>query len=109
VSFEGPDMAPLSGDLGVMPLLSWKIAPRNGHLMGFVRRADTMEVEIRNLETGEMRTAVTDGGGFYGAVDLAPGRYRVHAAACAVTATVSVGYVTTADIDQADCFRRPHR
>jgi hypothetical protein len=75
--------------------------------MGFARRADataldTAVVTITNLDTDDTRTTATDGGGFYGGVDLAPGPYLVKAELGAdvlytCTANVSAGSVTTAD------------
>ncbi len=75
--------------------------------MGFARRADsstldTATVTITNLDTDDTRTTATDGGGFYGGVDLAPGPYLVKAELGAdvlytCTANVSAGSVTTAD------------
>ena len=93
-----------------IPVLQWKAAPTRGHLMGFARRADgsildTATVTIRNLDTNTIvRTTATDGGGFYGGVDLVPGNYLVKAVlnndtvySCA--AVVSPGIVTTADLN----------
>ena len=93
-----------------VPVLQWKAAPTKGHLMGFARRADntildTASVTITNLDTNTVaRTTATDGGGFYGGVDLTPGNYLVKAVlnndtvySCA--AVVSAGSVTTADLN----------
>ncbi|HEX6623759.1 MAG TPA: family 10 glycosylhydrolase [Pyrinomonadaceae bacterium] len=90
-----------------IPVHPWKAAPTRGHLMGFARRADattldTAIVTITNLDTNDTRTTATDGGGFYGGVDLAPGPYLVKAELGAdvlytCTANVSAGSVTTAD------------
>ena len=72
-----------------VPDMPWKSHPVAGHLMGFVRDetgeiVDTGAVTIaRNPgappTTGTRTTIVgaTDGGGFYGGVDLAPGTYRI--------------------------------
>lgn len=67
-----------------IPILQWKVAPTKGHIKGFARRADksildTATVTITNLDDGTTRTTATDGGGFYGGVDLAPGNYLVKA------------------------------
>ncbi len=82
-----------------VPLLPWKTNPQLGHLMGFIfdesgqpvdagavvieRIATSVnkksKLQIRNTK-GPTRTVVntaTDGGGFYGGVDLDPGTYRV--------------------------------
>lgn len=92
-----------------IPVHSWKVAPTKGHLMGFARRADntpldTATVTITNLATQTVtRTTATDGGGFYGAVDLEPGNYQVKAelgptTLYACSASVAAGVVTTADV-----------
>ncbi len=58
---------------------------------------------MRNLDTNVFRTTTTDGGGFYGGVDLTPGRYRVKAELgseilFSQVINVTAGAVTTADI-----------
>lgn len=70
------------------PVLAWKAAPQVGHLMGVVRdrngaTLDNIEMLIARLSDNvppagrASVTTATDGNGFYGGVDLAPGRYRV--------------------------------
>jgi uncharacterized protein (TIGR03437 family) len=71
-----------------VPALTWKTSPQTGHVMGIIRTTkgegvDTAEVLIARITDDlpvkgrvNVRTA-TDGNGFYGGVDLAPGRYRV--------------------------------
>ena len=68
----------------VIPTLSWKAAPARGHVMGFVTRADgspldTAIVTIMSVDGQITRNTSTDGGGFYGGVDLQPGEYMVTA------------------------------
>lgn len=71
------------------PSAEWKASPVVGHLMGIIRHrnnapVDSAEVQIWRIADGttppkgraSVRTA-TDGNGFYGGVDLAPGVYRV--------------------------------
>ncbi|HZM51883.1 MAG TPA: family 10 glycosylhydrolase [Vicinamibacteria bacterium] len=72
-----------------VPDMPWKSGPVAGHLMGFVRDGtgaivDTGAVTIARESGADppaaTRTTIvgaTDGGGFYGGVDLAPGTYRV--------------------------------
>jgi len=72
-----------------VPDMPWKSHPVAGHLMGFVRDeagqvVDTGAVTIAREAGADpppaTRTTIvgaTDGGGFYGGVDLAPGTYRV--------------------------------
>ena len=110
VRYEDPVANPTAifADAATIPVHMWKVAPTKGHLMGFARRPDntildTATVTIENLATGVVRTTATDGGGFYGGVDLAPGNYRVKAVLGATTlyacgATVVAGQVTTADL-----------
>jgi uncharacterized lipoprotein YddW (UPF0748 family) len=91
-----------------IPTLAWKASPTAGHLMGFARRTDgtpldTATVTIENLDTHTTRSGATDGGGFYGGVDLTPGRYLAKAELGAdvlysCVATVAAGAVTTADL-----------
>jgi uncharacterized lipoprotein YddW (UPF0748 family) len=91
-----------------IPTLAWKTSPTVGHLMGFAKRSDgtpldTATVTIENLDTRATRGGATDGGGFYGGVDLTPGRYLVKAELGAdvlysCVATVTAGAVTTADL-----------
>ena len=108
--YESPVLNPIPifADTATIPTHSWKTAPLKGHLMGFARRPDgtildTATVTIENLDDGTVRTGATDGGGFYGAVDLAPGNYRVKAELGSTTlyacsAVVAAGLVTTADL-----------
>jgi uncharacterized lipoprotein YddW (UPF0748 family) len=92
-------------DRALPPALPWKTAPRNGHLMGTGLGLDTVAVAIENLATHEVRTAVTDGGGFYGVVDLAPGDYFVRGVDAGVfyagRARVEAGRVAVADLHAA--------
>ena len=112
VLYEDPatNPVPVFAQPASIPVLQWKSAPTRGHLMGFARRADgsildTATVTITNLDTNTVvRTTATDGGGFYGGVDLVPGNYLVKAVlnndtvySCA--AVVSPGIVTTADLN----------
>ena len=98
---------PVFAQPAAVPDLPWKSSPARGHLKGFARRADggvldTATVTLKNLGTGETRTTATDGGGFYGGVDLPPGAYLVKAelgpeALYSCVASVAAGGVTTAD------------
>jgi uncharacterized lipoprotein YddW (UPF0748 family) len=108
--YEDPatDPSPVFGLSATIPTLAWKASPTVGHLMGFAKRADgtpldTAIVRIENLDTQATRSGATDGGGFYGGVDLTPGRYLVRAELGAdvlysCVATVTSGTVTTADL-----------
>jgi uncharacterized lipoprotein YddW (UPF0748 family) len=119
ILYEDPAVQPVAvfADPSPVPQFAWKTQPQAGHLKGFVRDAggqavDTAGIEIARVDDGTSpaagRTAVTgetDGGGFYGGVDLAPGRYRVSVtpvnepvwhAAC--TADVTAGTVANLDL-----------
>lgn len=67
-----------------MPAPTPPVRIGGGHATGFVRRAngtpvDGGTVSIENLATHAARTAITDGGGFWGAVHLPAGSYRATA------------------------------
>jgi hypothetical protein len=99
-----------------IPDLPWKSDPQTGHLRGVVRDesgdvVDTGSVSIERVFTGAPgagRTSAagaTDGAGYYGAVDLAPGLFAVTvtpvgqaAYATACRTSIGPGLVTTFDI-----------
>ena len=87
VPFETEPVA-VFAEPAAVPAMPWKALPVVGHLKGVVTDAegavDTGAVTIARLADGTTpaagRTAVTgatDGNGFYGGVDLAPGTYEV--------------------------------
>jgi uncharacterized lipoprotein YddW (UPF0748 family) len=92
-----------------IPVMPWKASPTLGHVMGFARVGpstplDTASVFIENASTGAIRATRTDGGGFFGAVDLAPGQYRAYVEfeegrLFSPVFTVSPGAVTRVDIE----------
>ena len=110
-NYEDPlaNPVPVFSQPAAIPVLQWKAQPTVGHLKGFAKRADasaldTATVTIENLDTNATRATATDGGGFYGGVDLAPGSYLVRAELGSATlyscvATVTAGQVTTADLN----------
>ncbi|MCA1592449.1 MAG: family 10 glycosylhydrolase, partial [Acidobacteria bacterium] len=105
--YEPVGQTPIFRDAATIPVLPWKTAPTLGHIMGFAKRADntpldTANVTIENLDTHATRNTATDGGGFFGGVDLAPGQYLFKAMLGTETlyscvAEVTPGVVTTAD------------
>lgn len=107
--YEPSGQTPVFADPAQIPVLQWKAAPTKGHIKGFARRADntpldTATVTITNLDSNTSRTGATDGGGFYGGVDLTPGNYLVKAQLGAdtvwsCTSNVAAGLVTTADLN----------
>lgn len=107
--YEPAGLTPIFGEAALIPTFPWKTAPVKGHLMGIAELnddtpLDTAAVTVTNLDTNTVaRTGATDGGGFYGAVDLEPGKYLAKAVqgantlySCAVN--VAPGLVTTADM-----------
>ena len=104
------------------PVFPWKASPQVGHLKGVARDSDASVIDSGDVlltrVTGVLppaagRTTVataTDGNGFYGGVDLAPGRFQVTvmppaqaAYVHACTVEVVAGQVTTLDftVDRA--------
>jgi uncharacterized lipoprotein YddW (UPF0748 family) len=80
------------------PPMPWKTSPSTGHLMGFARDGHGAALDGATLtlesESGARRTLTTDGGGFFGAVALAPGNWRLEG--CAVR--ILAGSVTRIDL-----------
>jgi uncharacterized lipoprotein YddW (UPF0748 family) len=102
--YEPASLTPIFGDAAQIPAFPWKVAPALGHFKGEARRADntpldTAPVEIEKLDTHATRTATTDGGGFFGAVDLTPGAYRARAGASYFCFNVAPGLVADAEAD----------
>lgn len=88
--FESPvtNPVPVFTTAVPVPVLPWKVSPTAGHVKGFARGEtgailDTAVASIARDDDGTtpagrtVWTTKTDGGGFYGAVDLVPGKYRV--------------------------------
>ncbi|MDQ3800826.1 MAG: hypothetical protein M3384_15365, partial [Acidobacteriota bacterium] len=106
--YEPAGLTPIFSQLANVPVFPWKAAPTLGHIKGEARRADntpldTGAVTIKNLDDDTTRTTATDGGGFYGGVDLTPGRYLVKAVLgqnvlYSCVANVTPGTVATADL-----------
>ena len=104
VSYEPDGLTPIFNDPATIPTFSWKVAPTLGHVNGEARQTngaafDTVPVTIENLETNATKVTATDGGGFFGAVDLAPGAYRAQAASLFFCFNVSPGLVANAAQD----------
>lgn len=111
------NLTPIFEQPAILPSLPWKVSPQVGHVRGTISDesgavVDTGTVGIERIADGTSpaigRVSVataTDGNGYYGGVDLAPGSFRVtvlpvsqpaYAAAC--TFDVTAGAVTTFDI-----------
>ena len=79
---------PVFAGIAPIPAMPWKTSPSTGHVKGFIRDEDGSIVDAGAVtifradgtSPGDGRTIITtatDGGGFYGGVDLVPGVYRV--------------------------------
>jgi len=102
--YEPAGLTPIFSDAAQIPAFPWKVTPTLGHFKGEARAADntpldTAAVTIENLDTHATSTATTDGGGFFGAVDLTPGAYRAHTGASYFCFNVAPGLVADAEPD----------
>ncbi len=89
----------------VVPEMTWKTRPTTGLLAGTLDLGDarTDGVEVTLSGPGGATTARTDGSGWFAAVDLAPGRYVVHAAGAApVEVAVTAGEVSSVVLTSAE-------
>ncbi|HWN10274.1 MAG TPA: family 10 glycosylhydrolase [Pyrinomonadaceae bacterium] len=102
--YEPAGLTPIFSDPASIPTFSWKVAPTLGHMKGEALQPDntpfdTAPVTIENLDTNTTKTAATDGGGFFGAVDLAPGPYRAQVSSLYFCFNVAPGLVVDAERD----------
>jgi uncharacterized lipoprotein YddW (UPF0748 family) len=89
-----------------IPVMSWKIAPTNGHLKGFIYLVNTNAIfdGATVYLSGPISRAITnDGTGFYGFANVPPGSYTVTATGGTnppVSAIIGItnGVVTTANL-----------
>jgi uncharacterized lipoprotein YddW (UPF0748 family) len=85
------------------PTLSWKTDPTLGHLAGWAIGPDGPLDRVAVTITGpETINTITNGDGFFGAVDISPGAYTITLPAPASSplyATVEAGQVALATID----------
>ncbi|REF34952.1 glycoside hydrolase family 10 protein [Thermasporomyces composti] len=105
---EDPDGAtPLFARPAKVPPMTWKIRPTKGHITGELvaadgTPADQVEVSLTRPGTGTVvATKRTDGSGWFGFVDVRPGRWTVTAtlpdgATSVATVTVQPGRIATA-------------
>jgi uncharacterized protein (TIGR03437 family) len=76
-------LAEFFSDKATPPALPWKAKPERGHVYGWLRvegapwLADGAPIFIESEQGGALPQIVTDGTGFFGMVDLPPGRYFV--------------------------------
>ena len=77
-----PIVPPVFADAATIPPMAWKVAPTTGHLMGAVTTdtgtaLDQIRVDLYDADTDALiATRLTDGRGWFGFVDLLPGRYK---------------------------------
>lgn len=100
---------PVFAEPAAVPEMDWKTDPETGHLQGLVETregepVDTLSVTVfRRGET--IATTTTTGNGWFGVVDLDPGRYRVRVSTEETqgrpveNVTVSAGSVADADFE----------
>lgn len=78
-----PITSPIFAEAVSVPQMSWKTNPTTGHVRGTVITEagsvfDQVRVDLYNAETDALvATRFTDGKGWFGFVDLTPGRYKV--------------------------------
>ena len=103
--YEPAGMTPIFSDPATIPTFSWKVAPTLGHMKGEARpegtALDTAVVTIESLDTNATKTTATDGNGFFGAVDLAPGKYIAQVGTLTYCFNVIPGMVSDAVLDEA--------
>jgi uncharacterized lipoprotein YddW (UPF0748 family) len=104
VSYEPSELIPIFNDPATIPTFPWKVTPTLGHVKGEALRTDgsaydTAAVTIENLATLATISTKTDGGGFFGAVDLAPGSYRAQVDTLHYCFDVAAGLVANAERD----------
>ncbi len=94
------DTTPVFSTLVPVPAMPWKLAPTKGHLRGTVLTEggvpfDQVRVDLYDAETeAYLGSKVTDGSGWFGFVDLQPGRYK----AIVDTARVSGRHVSVVKV-----------
>lgn len=78
-----------------VPTMPWKTSPTTGHIHGTT--TSNARVDLVSTTTGSIvRTQTSDGHGWFGFVDVAPGAYRVNAGGVAIgNAQVVAGQVAT--------------
>lgn len=85
-----------------VPEMAWKARPARGHVRGMVRTSEgraagNVRIDLYDAGSGQSRgSQIADGSGWFGFVDLVPGRYRIAVeGGGAVDVTVSAGELTT--------------
>jgi len=102
--------ASLFSQPAAVPEMTWKTQPTSGHVSGVVvdrsgAPQDQASLAVYDLDGVQVATAKTDGSGWFGVVDLAPGVYRVRVVEDGVSGpktgfvTVTAGEVATLDLE----------
>lgn len=94
-SHYDPDRAPVFAAPAAVPAMPWKATPTTGLLRG-TAATPYAPVELKSSAGAVVRSGTTDGSGWFGFVDLAPGTYTATVAGKSYTANVSAGAVATA-------------
>ncbi len=90
-----------------VPEMPWKTRPTAGHIRGTLRDdagallADRAVTLVDDATGAAVGTRTTDGVGWFGFVDVAPGRYRAVAGTRTATVTVTAGTLATATFTSA--------
>ena len=85
-----------------VPAMTWKTQPTSGHIRGTLRDdagailADRAVTLVNDATGATIATRTTDGVGWVGFVDVAPGRYRAVAGTRTAVVTVTAGALSTA-------------
>lgn len=105
-----PIIPPIFSSPATVPQMQWKIQPTSGHLLGKVRTPDGIpfdqaHVDLYDSDSGRfVGSRITDGSGWFGFVDLAPGRYKVvvdcmgSRSLCTEVANISAGHLTVVSL-----------
>ena len=98
---------PVFASPAAVPAMTWKTQPTRGHVRGTLRDdagqplADRA-VTLTDAATGAVvRTQMTDGAGWFGFADLAPGSYRASSGTRSGSVTVTAGAIATATLATA--------
>ena len=79
-------LPPVFADGATIPVMPWKAAPTKGHVKGTVATSagtpfDQIRVDLLDADTDALvASQLTDGKGWFGFVDVAPGRYKAFVA-----------------------------
>ena len=92
---------PIFATAAAVPEMPWKTRPTAGHISGTLRDdagailADRAVTLVNDTTGAAVATRTSDGVGWYGFVDVAPGRYRVTSGTRTGTVTVAAGALST--------------